>query len=266
VPELPEVETIRRQLAPELSQRQVIESWTFGTGKFAAATELDGAWFGDIGRRGKYLIIELEDGRELVVHLGMTGVIRFVDHDAPHDPHVRAWWLLDDGRRLEFKDVRRFGRLALVDAGDYSGIATLSAMGPEPFDPSFGPLDFWERLGRSNQMLKTNLLSQRPIAGVGNIYADEALFRARIHPAVRSISKPKAARLLETIRYVLGVSIGHGGTTLRDYRNLEGSGENQLHLVCYGRAGRPCTECGTELKGRVIDARSTSFCPSCQKR
>jgi formamidopyrimidine-DNA glycosylase len=266
VPELPEVETIRRQLGPELVGRQVVGSWAFASAKFTQATEVDGAWFGSSGRRGKYLILELEDGRELVVHLGMTGVLRFADPTVEPDPYVRAWWLLDDGRRFEFSDVRRFGRVVVVDAGEYSGIATLHAMGPEPFDDDFGPTEFWNRLRRSNQMLKTNLLSQRPIAGVGNIYADEALFLARINPAVRSISKPKAERLLACIREVLGASIDRGGTTLKDYRSLSGAGENQLHLLCYGRAGEPCVRCGAELRHRVIDARSTSFCPVCQKR
>jgi formamidopyrimidine-DNA glycosylase len=266
VPELPEVETIRRQLDPLVVGRVVTEAWSHESGKFTAAREVTGATVAGTSRRGKYLMIELVDGRDLVVHLGMTGqlLVDGVEQDND-DPYVRAWWSFDDGSRLSFRDVRRFGRLAVIERGRHESIPTLAAMGPEPFDEQFDAAAFWGRLRASNQRIKTQLLSQRPVAGVGNIYADEALFLAGINPGVRRVSRARAAGLLEAVRQVLTEGLARGGTTLRDYRNLEGAGTNQLHLRCYGRAGQSCVTCGSELRGRVIDARSTTWCPRCQR-
>jgi formamidopyrimidine-DNA glycosylase len=275
MPELPEVETIRRQLESELVGVGFERSWSHPSAKFIAARDVDGAVVEAVDRRGKYLLIGLADDRELVVHLGMTGQLRFENDRGSgsgdsevlvEDPYVRAWWQCDDGRRLLFRDVRRFGRLAVVDAGEYGGIATLAAMGPEPFDSNLDGRAFHARLRKSRQQLKTQLLSQRPIAGVGNIYADEALFLAGINPVVRTLSLERSERLLSALREVLTGAIERGGTTLRDYRNLSGEGQNQHHLVCYGRAGQECLQCGQELRGRVIDARSTTWCPHCQAR
>ncbi len=181
MPELPEVETIRRQLDPLVVGRVVTEAWSHESGKFTAAREVTGATVAGTSRRGKYLMIELVDGRDLVVHLGMTGqlLVDGVEQDND-DPYVRAWWSFDDGSRLSFRDVRRFGRLAVIERGRHESIPTLAAMGPEPFDEQFDAAAFWGRLRASNQRIKTQLLSQRPVAGVGNIYADEALFRARL--------------------------------------------------------------------------------------
>ena len=268
MPELPEVETIRLQLHPRIVGRSVTEAWSHISAKFTPALAATGARFGGTSRRGKYLLIELDDGRDLVVHLGMTGQLSIVAQNADVDEendYIRAWWSLDDGTRLLFRDVRRFGRLAVLPRGDHDSIPTLRAMGPEPFDESFDGVAFWHRLRSSNQRLKTQLLSQRPVAGVGNIYADEALFLAGINPVVRRVSAERADRLLAAIREVLADGLTRGGTTLRDYRSLEGAGSNQFHLRCYGRAGLPCVTCGLKLRGRVIDARSTTWCPSCQR-
>lgn len=264
MPELPEVETIRRQLEPHVAGRTVTEAWSHGSAKFTPAREVSNAAIDGTSRRGKYLLLQLHDGRELVVHLGMTGQLAVTGRLDP-DEYVRAWWSFDDGTHLVFRDVRRFGRLAVVDAGEYSSIPTLSAMGPEPFDPDFDGRQFWERLRRSSQHIKTQLLGQRPVAGVGNIYADEALFDAGINPVVRRISRPRAERLLEAIREALRGGLERGGTTLRDYRSLDGEGSNQLHLRCYGRAGTPCVRCGGLLRSRVVDARGTTWCPACQR-
>ena len=240
MPELPEVETIRRQLESELVGVGFERSWSHPSAKFIAARDVDGAVVEAVDRRGKYLLIGLADDRELVVHLGMTGQLRFENDRGSgsgdsevlvEDPYVRAWWQCDDGRRLLFRDVRRFGRLAVVDAGEYGGIATLAAMGPEPFDSNLDGRAFHARLRKSRQQLKTQLLSQRPIAGVGNIYADEALFLAGINPVVRTLSLERSERLLSALREVLTGAIERGGTTLRDYRNLSGEGQNQHHLV-----------------------------------
>lgn len=266
MPELPEVETVRRGLEPLLVGRRILEGWGHPSAKFAGAVEASGAGIGAVGRRGKYLLVELDDGRELVLHLGMTGQLRLrPGHEI--DPYVRAWWRLDDERVLELRDVRRFGRVGVVPAGEYASLPTLQQQGPEPWDAALDDGGFWRNLRRSRVRVKTQLLSQRPVAGVGNIYADEALWRAGIHPGRRSVTRAEAARLLTAVREVLEQGIANGGTTLRDYRTVEGgTGRNQLELGCYGRAGEPCLRCGEALRRSVVDARGTTWCPRCQPR
>lgn len=266
MPELPEVETIRRQLAPVVAGRTVAEAGGHPSDRFRPAAEVAGATIEGVRRRGKYLLLDLDDERELVVHLGMTGRLEVLPIGGQRRTHVRAWWNLGD-RLLELHDVRRFGRVAVVAAGEYRELPTLHRLGPEPFDPEFTAADLWKALRQSSARVKTQLLSQRPVAGVGNIYADEALWRAGINPAARSVSRPAAARLHQALIDVLAAGIEHGGTTLRDYRSLDGaSGTNQLHLDCYGRAGEPCGRCGELLARRVIDGRSTTWCRTCQAR
>ncbi len=266
MPELPEVETIRRQLASRLAGRTIVDARAHESPKFASAVFARGARIGDVRRRGKYLLFPLDTDRELIVHLGMTGMLRIATTAEP-DPYVRAAWDLDDGAVLEYRDVRRFGRIAVVANGSYASLPTLAAQGPEPFDDAFAPQQLWTALRASTARVKTQLLSQRPVAGVGNIYADEALWRARVHPASRQVTKPQAARLHEAVRHVLAQGIHNGGTTLRDYRDFEGGrGENQFALSCYGRADEPCLRCATPLRRTVIDARGTTFCATCQRR
>ncbi|MEO7572317.1 MAG: bifunctional DNA-formamidopyrimidine glycosylase/DNA-(apurinic or apyrimidinic site) lyase [Acidimicrobiales bacterium] len=265
MPELPEVETVRRQLAPLVVGRQIIEGWGHPSPKFASAPHAAGATIEAVERRGKYLLFGLDDERELIVHLGMTGQLRL--RPAELDPYVRAWWALDDRSVLELRDVRRFGRIGVVAAGEWSSLPTLAAQGPEPWDPALDDGGLWRNLKRSRAHLKTQLLSQRPLAGVGNIYADEALWRAGLHPTRRSITRRDADRLLTELRAVLEQGIDNGGTTLRDYRTPDGEpGRNQLVLGCYGRGGEPCLRCGTELRRTVVDARGTTHCPRCQPR
>ena len=293
MPELPEVETIRAQLGPRLAGRSITEAGSHPSAKFADAVEAVGCGIGAVGRRGKYLIIRLHDddhngsepgraraedagparagaegaGLELVVHLGMTGRLAVGDDADRGHPHLRAWWRLDDGSLFTFHDVRRFGRVHVVAAGRYETIATLSRLGPEPFSEQFTGRSLWHAVGASRRCIKTQLLSQRPVAGVGNIYADEALWLARINPSVRRLSRPRSDDLAEAIRTALASGLRNGGTTLRDYVTVDGGqGRNQHHLRCYGRAGEPCERCGTELRKRVIDARGTTWCPLCQLR
>lgn len=266
MPELPEVETVRRGLAPLLVGASFVDAGAHPSPKFTPALEAVGRSVEGVGRRGKYLLLALDDDRTLVIHLGMTGQLRVDAPVAAPDPYDRAWWRLDDGRRFAFRDVRRFGRLAVV-GHDRSALPTLAALGPEPFDATFTPLGLWRDLRRSQVQVKTQLLGQRVVAGVGNIYADEALWRARVHPAARRVSRPAAARLHAAIVEVLEQGIANGGTTLRDYRTVEGgSGTNQHRLDCYGRSGEPCARCGTELRRTVVDARGTTWCPTCQRR
>lgn len=264
MPELPEVETVRRGLEPGLVGRTIVDARCTSNPKFTSAPDALGATVEEVNRRGKYLLIAMADDRELVIHLGMTGVLAF-EIDPVRGPHERAAWLLDDGRWLTFTDVRQFGRIAVVDAGSYESLPTLAALGPEPFDESLDAEMFWRSLRQSKQRLKTRLLSQRPIAGVGNIYADEACWAARVHPGSRRITRAQAAELLEAIREALAAGIANGGTTLRDYRNVSGgTGSNQDELKCYGRAGEPCSRCGDLLVSRVYDGRTTTLCRTCQ--
>lgn len=274
MPELPEVETIRLQLEPRLVGRRVIEAGSHPSAKFTPARDLVGASITTSGRRGKFLLLPTDDGREAVIHLGMTGVLSVAPSDTDLDqPYLRAWWQLSPGpsnaveELLLFVDVRRFGRIRVVPKGDYRSIPTLAQAGPEPFDPDFDADTFWQLLKRSRRKMKTQLLSQRPVAGVGNIYADEALWLARINPKVTRLGKERAADLLEAIRHVLNQGLINGGTTLRDYRTLDGGrGDNQHSLAAYGRAGQGCLRCNRPLVSEIIDARTTTWCPDCQRR
>lgn len=275
MPELPEVETIRRQLAESLAGSVVTDAWAFGSAKFTPALDTVGSRLVSVRRRGKYLVIDLSDARtpsdsaperELIVHLGMTGRLGLDDLPTQRR-HLRARWWLDDERTLSFDDTRRFGRIAVVPMGDHRSLPTLAAMGPEPFDEGFSPERLRQMVNRSTTALKTQLLSQRIVAGVGNIYADEALWRARVHPASRRITVAAAGRLRDSVRDVLEEGIEHGGTTLRDYRDATGGeGDHQNHLDCYGRAELPCRRCGEPLRRSAIDARSTVHCTVCQVR
>ncbi len=266
MPELPEVEVLRQQLANKIVGQRVDAAGSHWSKKFTPARKVVGTRFTRARRRGKYLLLELDDERELIIHLGMSGslALTVVDPDPASEPHCRAWWSLSDGHTMLLRDIRRFGRVLVTQRGNYTELATLAAMGPEPFDQDLDAISFWQRSRNSNQRIKTQLLGQRLIAGVGNIYADEALFSAGIRPTARQITKPQAERLLAAIRTVLCAGIANGGTTLRDYASLSGSGDNQNHLRCYGRADQPCVACGTLLRRAVVDARGTTWCPNCQ--
>jgi formamidopyrimidine-DNA glycosylase len=286
VPELPEVETIRRQLEPQLRGREVVDAGSHWSAKFTPALDTIGHEVTGLRRRGKYLLFDLLPSerlpsnrlpsdagdaggtdRELIVHLGMTGRLAIEKNPDLAHPHLRAWWGLDDRRHLTFHDARRFGRIHVVDRGDHVGLPTLAALGPEPFDDDFNGPALAAFVKKSNRHLKTILLAQRAVAGVGNIYADEALWMAEINPATRRLSPVRAARLVETIRAALRSGLDHGGTTLRDYVDSAGEqGANQHELHCYGRAGEPCERCATILRRRELDARTTTWCPTCQTR
>ncbi len=266
MPELPEVESVRRQLDPELSGRRVEEAWWDALPsmprQFVDVGLIEGRTIARVGRKGKFLIAPLDRGLELIMHLGMTGAFHF-DHD---DPYVRAKLWLDDGRVLAFRDPRRFGRLAVVTAGDYTAIPTLAALGPEPLTDEFDPDRFAKVVAGTKAPIKPFLLSQKPVAGVGNIYADEALWIARIHPSSRRVGRARALVLHDAIRTVLADAIEREGTTFRDYRMVNGeSGRNASFLVAYGQEGKPCPRCSTAMKKYVLGGRGTTFCPRCQR-
>lgn len=266
MPELPEVESVRRQLDPQLAGRTVTDIWydplPTVPREFQNLNLLPGRKIASVGRRGKFLIAPLDAGLELVMHLGMTGAFRF-DYDDPY-VHARVW--LDDGRTMAFRDPRRFGRMAVVEAGVYDALPTLAMLGPEPLSEAFDPVVFARELHRTTSPVKPFLLSQRPVAGVGNIYADEALWLARIHPLSRRVGARRAYELHEAIRDVLGAAIEREGTTFRDFQMVNGeSGRNASFLVAYGRGGEPCPRCKTPLRKIVLGGRGTTYCPRCQR-
>ncbi|MDZ7706597.1 MAG: bifunctional DNA-formamidopyrimidine glycosylase/DNA-(apurinic or apyrimidinic site) lyase, partial [Trueperaceae bacterium] len=254
--------------------------------KYARLEEAAGQTIRAVERRGKFLLLPLArgpvDGRVdprvddapasaggpddvLVIHLGMTGVLSAT----PPMAHERVRLSLDDGPDpvLHFRDVRRFGRFLLLPGGDTAGLPTLAAMGPEPLSAAFTKAAFGRALRRSDVAIKTSLLSQRPVAGVGNIYADEALWRARVHPATpaRRVPRAKVGPLRDAIRAVLEASIEAQGTTLNDYRTVNGEvGAYLEHLAVYGHAGEPCPRCGHGIERIVLGGRGTHLCPECQ--
>jgi formamidopyrimidine-DNA glycosylase len=274
MPELPEVESVRRQLAPRMRCRTIRAVTLDPQARFVDTDRAIGHRVSDVGRRGKYLIAGLDGGLELVMHLGMTGSFRFrgeADGWVP-DAYVRATVTLSgaDGSGdavMDFRDVRRFGRLAVVPTGDYRSIATLARLGPEPLSDDFDPDRFHAALARTRAPVKPYLLTQRPVAGVGNIYADEALWRARINPHARRVGRVRAHTLWRAIRAVLGEAIEREGTTFRDYQMVNGeSGRNADFLIAYGQAGRPCPRCAAPLSKVVLGGRGTTYCRVCQRR
>ena len=219
---------------------------------------------GPVGRRGKYLLFDLDGSRLLVVHLGMTGMLRIRTGAGGEDPYVRAWWAFDDGRSLEYRDVRRFGRIAVVPVDDHSALPGLDRLGPEPFDPGFDGDALWRALRGSRRRVKTQLLSQRPVAGVGNIYADEALWLAGIHPGRRTVTRAQAHRLHGAIVEVMAAAIDRGGTTLRDYRR-PGARRGRTSTPCAATGGPACRACGAATRwwpARTTPARRRSAGPA----
>jgi formamidopyrimidine-DNA glycosylase len=270
MPELPEVESVRRQLAPVLVGRRIVRVAVTPQARFDRVADAQGARVASLARRGKYLLAALEghgEPRELIMHLGMTGSFRVRGRDGWFpDGYVRASLHLDVDI-VDFRDVRRFGRLAVVRTGDYSRIATLAALGPEPLSDDFDPKRFADDLARTRMPVKPYLLTQRPVAGVGNIYADEALWSACINPRSRRLGPGRAQRLWQSIRQVLADAITREGTTFRDYQMVDGqSGRNADFLRAYGQAGRPCARCDTALRRIDLGGRGTTYCPRCQAR
>jgi formamidopyrimidine-DNA glycosylase len=274
VPELPEVETVRRRLAPVLEGRRLerVEIADARLTRPLAAEEvargLEGERVAAVERRGKYLIVRFESGRALLIHLRMTGSLRHApDGTLGDDPYRRAVVRLDDGSDVAYRDVRRFGTWLVLDASeidDYVG----ARLGREPLDPSFRARDLAERLANRRAPVKAAILDQRTVAGVGNIYADEALWRARIHPLrpAQTLTTDELRALHRGIRRALEAGIARQGSTLRDYALPDGSaGAMQHEFKVYGRTGEPCDRCGTPIDKIRAAGRGTWYCPSCQR-
>jgi formamidopyrimidine-DNA glycosylase len=275
VPELPEVESVRRRIAPFLEGRR-FERVEITDGRLTrpfdpdvVARELEGERVATVDRRGKYLIVRFDSGRALLIHLRMTGSLRYQPRDEgplPDDPYRRAVVRLDDGSDVAYRDVRRFGTWLLLEPGEVEPYLE-TRLGPEPLGPAFGPNELAERLGARTAPVKAAILDQRTVAGVGNIYADEALWRARVHPlrAAGSLDEAEIRALVDAVRAVLELGIERQGSTLRDYALPDGeAGGMQDEFRVYGRLGEPCERCGTPIERIVVGGRGTWYCPGCQ--
>jgi formamidopyrimidine-DNA glycosylase len=275
VPELPEVETVRARLEPVLVGRRLerVEihdpRLTRPFDPAAVAAELEGERIVAVDRRGKYLIVRFESGRVLLIHLRMTGNLLHGSSAGlpPADPHRRAVVRLDDGSDVVYRDVRRFGTWLLVEPHELEPYL-VDRVGREPLERSFTTKRLAEALAGRRTPVKAAILDQRRLAGVGNIYADEALWRARVHPQ-RPAGELDAAELKALhggIRTALRAGIERQGATLRDYRTPDGgSGAMQHEFKVYGREGEPCDRCGTPVEKIRAAGRGTWYCPNCQR-
>jgi formamidopyrimidine-DNA glycosylase len=274
VPELPEVETVRRRLEPVLVGRRFerVEiadpRLTRPEDPTEVAAELTGERVTALDRRGKYLVVRFESGRVLLIHLRMTGTLLHATMGKPADvPHQRAVVNLDDGSDVVYRDVRRFGTWLLVEP---QGLEPYLAerLGGEPVGRAFTTKLLAARLANRKAPVKAALLDQRTLAGLGNIYVDEALWRARIHPLrpARELELEEVRALRDGIKRALDAGIKRQGATLRDFRQPDGSsGSMQKEFKVYGRLGEPCDRCGTPIEKTRVSGRGTWYCPACQR-
>ena len=273
MPELPEVETIRRSLELNLtgpritsvSGRSIALRRPLDVGRLQPL--LIGRQFLTPRRRGKFLLLDVEPPGSLLIHLGMTGRIQLVKASLPRRDHTHLVIHLNDGRQLRFVDPRRFGLVDWLDPGAEERDPSLAKLGVEPLDPSLNKV--LPPLFRSRRApLKSLLLDQRLVAGIGNIYAAEALWRSGIHPrrSGNRTSLVRLRRLADAVRSVLGEAIERGGTTLRDFAGPDGEeGYFAVKLNVYGRQGEPCVKCGATIRAARIVGRTTAWCPKCQR-
>jgi formamidopyrimidine-DNA glycosylase len=275
MPELPEVETIRCDLDPRVCGRTITAvrvapdapRLVQGDSPTDFARRLTGRRIDGIDRRGKYLLFHLSGGLWLIVHLRMTGALLHRDGRAraSADRYVRAVLALDDGSELRYADLRKLGTLRLVD--DPQDV--VGRLGPEPLSARFTTAALRRAIGKRRAPIKAVLMDQRALAGLGNIYADEALFAARIHPLRRAdtLSEAEIGRLHRSIRRVLRQAIDNRGASFRDYVDGGGrEGSHQFHVKVFRRTGRPCYVCGATIERIKVGGRSTHFCPRCQPR
>jgi formamidopyrimidine-DNA glycosylase len=273
MPELPEVETVRRRLEPVLTGRLLARveirdpRLTRPLDPREVAAELEGERIAVVDRRGKYLILRFESGRALLIHLRMTGTVLTGDAATGDDAYRRAGVTLDDGTPVAYRDVRRFGTWLLLEPEEVEAYVD-ARVGREPLDRAYKARHLAERLRGRRAPVKAALLDQRTVAGVGNIYADEALWRARIHPLTpaEALDAADVAALYRGVRQALQAGIRRQGSTLSDYRLPDGSrGRMQQEFKVYGRAGEPCERCGTPIDKIRVAGRGTWYCPNCQR-
>ena len=272
MPELPEVETIRRQLVPHVEGRTILAAeildprWTMPEPPGAVERELRGAKIERLGRSGKYLVWQLSGDRHLITHLRMTGAVLF-DPD-PEPLHARVRLGLDSGHRLVFDDPRRFGTGHLMHGGAARDAYLGARVGVEPLTPEFTAAHLFQLTRGRQAPIKALVLDQRRVAGVGNIYADEALFRARIHPlrAAGRLRRAELERLREGIEVALQAGIDAKGASIDDFRHIDGArGAFQDRFLIHRRAGEPCVRCGSNVIKLVVAGRGTYVCERCQR-
>jgi formamidopyrimidine-DNA glycosylase len=270
MPELPEVETFVRALRRPLLGRTIVAARNDWPRHIALpppdelAARIAGRRIEAIDRRGKYLVFSLSDDENLIIHLKMTGHLSVVPADTPTDPYAHTIFALDDGRELRFRDPRKFGRVYLVR----DPAAVVGPLGPEPLTDAFTAGELAARLAGRRRVLKPLLLDQTFIAGIGNIYADEALFDAGLRPTRRSetLSAAEIAALHAAIRKVLALGIEREGASISSYVKPDGQkGEMQDEVSVYGRGGQTCYTCGGPIERIVLGGRSTHYCPNCQR-
>ena len=270
MPELPEVETTRRGVAPHVIGRRVVRVDVYDRrlrwpvpGELAK--RLEGALIDRVDRRSKYLLFHAGDGA-LLVHLGMTGTLRIWREPPPRALHDHVDITLDDGAVLRYRDPRRFGAMLWI-ASTANGHPLLDALGPEPFDPAFDADYLWRVTRKRRAAIKLALMDNHVVVGVGNIYANEALFSAGIRPtrAANRVSQLRLERLVDSVRATLSAAIAKGGSTLRNYVDSRGEpGYFQLDYQVYGRGGLPCRVCKATLRETRQGGRATTYCPRCQ--
>jgi formamidopyrimidine-DNA glycosylase len=271
VPELPEVETTRRGIEPHVTDARITEIIVRrGDLRQPVSKKLsiiEGRHITSVCRRSKYLLLAIDDGSTLLIHLGMSGSLRVVSPSDSWKTHDHVGITLGNGRQLRFHDPRRFG-LVLRITGDPMVHPLLRDLGPEPLEEDFTAAHLQAACVKRSAAIKLVIMDSKVVVGVGNIYASEALFRAGILPRTpgKRISKPRLAKLAASIRAVLTDAIGEGGTTLRDFLHSDGEpGYFRQKLFVYERKGEPCRVCGTLIRNAVVGQRSTYWCPQCQK-
>jgi len=274
MPEMPEVEQVRLSLLPHIKGKKILKTEIRlprmihhpSPAEFAAGTE--GRMFTGAGRKGKYLILQLDDGRYILAHLRMTGALLVTSGDGPEPPYAKVCFTLTEDTRLWFTDIRTFGTLCLCGGEDRWQDKGYAMLGPEPLSPEFTEAYLKEKLKKSHQMVKCFILDQHKIAGMGNIYADEALAAAGIRPGryTDRLTGKQAHCLYEAINAVIAQGLRNRGTTFRNYQDADGQmGNNKDFLLVYGRKGQRCVKCGTVLRQIKIGGRGSVFCPHCQK-
>ncbi|MGI8424992.1 MAG: bifunctional DNA-formamidopyrimidine glycosylase/DNA-(apurinic or apyrimidinic site) lyase [Chloroflexota bacterium] len=272
MPELPEVETIRGDLEPLVRERRIVDvevdpgtlHLLFPGTLDALRVALCGRTVVSLGRRGKYLLFALDDGRTFVVHLRMTGRLVWRESSEPPEQYQRAHIAFDDGHDLRWSDLRKFGTWRVYE----DAAQAVAALGPEPIDPAFTLAMFRGVLANRSAPIKAVLLDQRRMSGLGNIYVDEALFEARVRPdtPARLLSLAAARRLHASTRAVLERGIANRGASFRDYVDGRGEqGSQHMYVRVFRRTGKPCYDCGAMIERTVVAGRGTHFCPSCQR-
>lgn len=271
MPELPEVETTRRGIEPHCAGRRIVALHLHEPRlRWRVPDDLPERVAGlkilQARRRAKYLLLELETGT-LLLHLGMSGSLRVLPTDTPRLTHDHFDLVLESGHTLRFNDPRRFGSLHYID-GDPNDHPLLAKLAPEPLDPAFNTEYLWRVTRRRKVAIKQLLMNSQLVVGVGNIYASEALFRAKVRPKrqARTLKRPEVARLVRAVKAVLAMAIRVGGTTLRDYVGADGQpGYFRQKLFVYERESQPCRVCRTPVKQLTQGQRSTYYCPTCQR-